>query len=87
LTPPLAVSGGSGLPCISHHRRRFTVQEKDTREQPRLVKKLALSKETVRVLTDKELDAVGGGGGGTNGCTGAVCGATCGFRHSDCAPP
>jgi hypothetical protein len=87
LTPPLAGSDGSGPRCISHYRRRFSVQEKDTKEWPRLTKKLALCKETVRVLTDKELDAVGGGAG-THNCTGTcACGGTCGNFRSTCPPP
>jgi hypothetical protein len=65
------------------------MQEKVTQEQPRLVKKLALSKETVRVLTDKELDGVEGGFKATVACSGAntcACGGSCGNPLSTCIP-
>jgi bacteriocin-like protein len=65
------------------------MQGNEPRPQPKLSQKLTLHKETVRVLTDKELAAVAGGAGGTAACTGGTCGCpvTCTYRHSDCAAP
>jgi bacteriocin-like protein len=61
------------------------MRDNETR-QPKLNRKLTLHKETVRVLTDKELAAVEGGVGITVGCTGNTCGCggTCGNPHSTC---
>jgi len=58
-------------------------------EQVQLKRKLVLHKETVRILTDRELAGVEGGGG-TNGCTNAntcACGGTCGHNLSTCFGP
>ena len=57
--------------------------------QPKLARKLALNKETVRVLTDKELAGVEGGGGNTAHCSGGtcLCGTSCGNQLSTCPPP
>jgi hypothetical protein len=65
------------------------MQGNEPRPQPKLTKKLKLHKETVRVLTDRELAAVEGGVAGTLRCTGPTCGCpvSCGYRTTDCAPP
>jgi hypothetical protein len=61
------------------------MQGNDNRGQARLTRKLTLHKETVRVLTDKELSGVQGGGGHTAQCTGNTCGCgTCGNGQTTC---
>jgi bacteriocin-like protein len=56
--------------------------------QPRLSKKLTLSRETVRVLTDKELAGIEGGFKPTVACSGSTCacGGSCGNNLSTCPP-
>jgi bacteriocin-like protein len=65
------------------------MERKDNREQTQLTRKLTLHRETVRVLTDKELNAVAGGAGGGNHASNAntcACG-TCGHLQSTCFGP
>jgi bacteriocin-like protein len=65
------------------------MQGNEMRSQPRLSRKLTLNKETVRVLTDKELAGVEGGFRPTIGCSGAntcACGGSCGNNLSTCIP-
>jgi bacteriocin-like protein len=61
------------------------MQDKDTAPRPKLAKKLTLHKETVRVLTEKELAGIEGGAGHTSACTGNTCGCgTCGNNFTTC---
>jgi bacteriocin-like protein len=62
------------------------MQGKDNVVRPKLPKKLTLNKETVRVLTDKELAGIEGGVAPTRLCSGdtCACGGTCGNRLSTC---
>jgi bacteriocin-like protein len=61
------------------------MHDNNTRRQPRLSKKLTLHKDTVRVLTDKELAGVEGGAKPTAACTGDTCGCgTCGNNFTTC---
>jgi bacteriocin-like protein len=66
------------------------MQDNEARPQPKLIKKLTLNRETVRVLTDKELARVEGGAGGTAACANNnnthQC-PTCGHLQSTCFPP
>jgi bacteriocin-like protein len=65
------------------------MESKHSDRQPRLGKKLTLHKETIRILSDKELAGIEGGAGGTKACTSGntcACGGTCGNLQSTCVP-
>jgi bacteriocin-like protein len=65
------------------------MRDTEVDRQPKLPKKLVLHKETVRVLSEKELAGIEGGFSPTLACSGnntCACGGSCGSPRSTCNP-